>query len=614
MLEPRYRLAHQAEPGREGHIFQAYDADLQATVAIRALDLDGSDLKYRLEVQRQGNHLASLDHPNICKVYGVVTEGDETYLVQEWLEGTTLTAELQGGGLSLGRIKEIAAQVAGALSYANSRGVVHGNLTPHNIILQGNMAKLINVSQLDTTEQGWSQIERLYASPERLAGDAPDTRADLYSLAVILYQAVTGMALGGETLGDPLAVAFEHFIRQPLPPSHVRAGIPSDWDALVVKALATDPQQRFQSAAELAGAISQLSEDSDTAEGAEPSPEANDPWFEAIQPENWVVPEYEPDEPEPRRFQAGLWLGITAVLLAAAAAVAFFALSRGSSPAPAVQALSLSAAGTQHGGTFASGAAVQLQWAGAPDADAFRLQVATGKPGQDAAAPFDHPLRSIVLQSTSYSLRVAGPQTYYWRVQPSIGGVWNPYTPAHHFVVAAPIIGVPVPLTPHDGSALTPGSTRLCWSGVSGAAGYVVSLSNRRPLTAAGSCTSVALGAGSYQWRVAAQAPGVRTYTGPVSASAHFTVRQHAVARSRKTTRTVSRPAPAQAAPAPVQAPAPASAPAQAAPVPAPVQVAPAPAPVQVAPAPAPAPAQSAAPAPTAAPSKPGGCVPFVNC
>lgn len=179
-------------------------------------------------------------------------------IVMELLEGRSLGDVIRQQGtdpqLSLASIKKLAQQVAGALASAHERGIVHRDVKPDNIIVGPDdhatvtdfgVARLVQprgeVSTLTST--GMTMGTSLYMAPEQIEGKKVDARADIYALGAVIYELVTGRpSMGGR---DPLSIAFQHVHQQLEPPSWQKAEVSEDWDALILRALAKNPADRF---------------------------------------------------------------------------------------------------------------------------------------------------------------------------------------------------------------------------------------------------------------------------------------------------------------------------------------------------------------------------------
>jgi serine/threonine-protein kinase len=257
---------------RIGGRYHAVDTETGRPVAAKVMTATAdSDLQALLRFQQEGAVLSTLKHPNIVQVYGTFLEGDTCSIVMELLEGRSLADILRAERLALPRTKRLAEQVTAALVYAHARGIVHRDIKPDNImVLSQDRVKVtdfgiarILAGGSPHTLTGMSLGTPLYMAPEQIRGWTVDGRSDIYALGAVIYQMVTGRPpFEG---GDPLSIAFKHVHEPPEPPAHISTGVPPEWEALILKALAKDPADRFQTASQLAEALSRLSAGYDAA-------------------------------------------------------------------------------------------------------------------------------------------------------------------------------------------------------------------------------------------------------------------------------------------------------------------------------------------------------------
>ncbi|MGB5658410.1 MAG: serine/threonine-protein kinase, partial [Thermoanaerobaculia bacterium] len=206
-----YRILDKLGKGGMGEVFLAEDTTLKRKVALKVLPPELATSQERLErFQREAESLASLNHPNIVTIHTVEEDGGVRFLTMEWVDGQTL-AELVGkGGIPLERIFEIATPLADALAVAHSKGVVHRDLKPGNVmvtddgrvkVLDFGLAKLLEEEpDLVATEMATEALTRdgiamgtiPYMSPEQVQGKAVDHRSDIFSLGIVLYEMSTG--------------------------------------------------------------------------------------------------------------------------------------------------------------------------------------------------------------------------------------------------------------------------------------------------------------------------------------------------------------------------------------------------------------------------------------
>jgi tetratricopeptide (TPR) repeat protein len=263
-----YKIEARLGSGGMGEVYLAEDTKLERKVAIKFLpiELEEDDLARRRQI-REARAAAKLDHPNICGIHEVAREASHSFIVMQYVEGETLASKIQRRPLELSESLDLAIQVADALSLAHSRGIVHRDIKPQNVmitprgqvkVLDFGLAKLV---RLDTTEQdAFYRESRLsetgliigtvpYMSPEQAKGEPVDARSDLFSLGALLYECVTGKpAFVGKT---PVEICAQVIHVDPPPPSQLDPRGPPELDRIVAKALAKDCGARYQSAEQL---------------------------------------------------------------------------------------------------------------------------------------------------------------------------------------------------------------------------------------------------------------------------------------------------------------------------------------------------------------------------
>jgi tetratricopeptide (TPR) repeat protein len=259
-----YEILSLIGAGGMGEVYRAHDTRLRRTVAIKRLHRDhGSDLWRRL--LREARAAAALSHPGIVTVHSVEQLEDECFIVMELVDGVTLADRLTRGPLEFSELCEIAVQIAEALAAAHAVGIVHGDLTPRNILLApGGRAKLTDFGlaravapQTDSQESTRSvpQVAGTihYMSPEQLRGEPWTCATDLFSLGTVLYYGATGC----RPFEGPTAFAVMHAIamHEPEPPSAVQQGIPAAFDALVGQLLTKRVEERTVNARQVAAAL-----------------------------------------------------------------------------------------------------------------------------------------------------------------------------------------------------------------------------------------------------------------------------------------------------------------------------------------------------------------------
>jgi serine/threonine protein kinase len=263
-----YKIERLVGTGGMGEVYLAEDTRLDRKVAIKFLpgDLEADELARKRQI-REAKAAAKLDHPNICTIHEVAEHGIRSFIVMQYVEGETLASRMASRPMQLGESLDVAIQVADALSLAHSRGVIHRDIKPQNVMItpQGQVKVLdfglAKVLRRDGVEADSTSVEKSlsapglilgtapYMSPEQAKGAVVDGRSDLFSLGVVLYECVTGKAaFGGDT---PMEVCAQVIHVDPPSPSQVNGHVRPDLDAVILRTLAKDPDARYQSAGEL---------------------------------------------------------------------------------------------------------------------------------------------------------------------------------------------------------------------------------------------------------------------------------------------------------------------------------------------------------------------------
>lgn len=267
-----------------GEVYSARDTRLDRVVAIKVLPLHRSDqADARERFEREGRAIAALNHPHICQLYDVGTEGPINYLVLEFLKGETLADRLIRGPFALNDLLRCALEVTDALDAAHRRGIIHRDLKPGNIFLTAHgeckvldfgLAKLVDdaapesatakatVTVSPVTMAGTAVGTVAYMSPEQARGETLDERTDIFSFGTVLYEMATGKpAFHGKTS----AVIFKAILDEtPESLSQRNPILPARLDDIVNKALEKDRNLRYQSAAELRADLQRLKRDSES--------------------------------------------------------------------------------------------------------------------------------------------------------------------------------------------------------------------------------------------------------------------------------------------------------------------------------------------------------------
>jgi eukaryotic-like serine/threonine-protein kinase len=260
VLDDRYDVVRPLGSGGMGEVFLARDRVLGRDVALKVLRKQfAGDEEFAERFKREAMSAASLSHPNIVQVYdrGETEEGD-SYIAMEYVPGGTLKERISGDGpLESADAAALGAQVAEALGAAHDRGMVHRDIKPQNVLLTASGgAKVADFgiaragSSATISRTGSVMGTAGYMSPEQALGKPATPKSDLYSLGVVLYEALTGEL--PYTADNPIAVSMKH-VNEPLrPPIELNPRIPGGMNALVTKLMAKDPEDRYADADELA--------------------------------------------------------------------------------------------------------------------------------------------------------------------------------------------------------------------------------------------------------------------------------------------------------------------------------------------------------------------------
>jgi serine/threonine protein kinase len=305
-LAARYTLETEIASGGMGTVWRARDEVLGRPVAVKVLhDRLARDPELLERFRMEAVAAARLSHPAVVRVFDTGVDSGTCFIVMELCQGDTLQRLLQDEGpLTPGEAGDVAASVLQGLAHAHREGVVHRDIKPSNILVDRNgMVKVTDFgiakaafAEEDLTATGNLLGTARYLAPEQVQGGRPDGRTDLYAMGVVLYEMLTGrVPFEGPT---HIATATKRLTEEPVPPRSLRPGIPRPMDAVVLKAMARDPDDRFESAEEMGSALDR----------AAPSP---------------TVPMARPEAgPSERRPLFRSWVVVPVVLLVLAALVA----------------------------------------------------------------------------------------------------------------------------------------------------------------------------------------------------------------------------------------------------------------------------------------------------
>ena len=254
MLDNRYEILERIGTGGMAIVYKAKCHRLNRLVAIKILKSDlAQNEEFRRRFNAESQAVAQLSHPNIVSVYDVSRGGDMEYIVMELIDGITLKQYMEKRGqLNWRESLHFITQIMRGLSHAHSRGIIHRDIKPQNImVLRDGSVKVADFgiacladSAQTLTQEALGSVH--YISPEQARGDRPDARSDIYSSGVVLYEMLTGrLPFEGESA---VSVAIQHLSSIPLAPREINPDIPEQLELICMKAMAPDLEHRYQSA------------------------------------------------------------------------------------------------------------------------------------------------------------------------------------------------------------------------------------------------------------------------------------------------------------------------------------------------------------------------------
>jgi eukaryotic-like serine/threonine-protein kinase len=313
-----YEIHSPLGAGGMGEVYRARDTRLERDVAVKVLPANlSSDPNLRQRLEREAKAVSKLSHPHICTLHDIGHQDGVDFLVMELVEGESLEQRLMKGPLPPDRALRIAAQIAGALAKAHKLGFVHRDLKPANVMLTKTGAKLMDfglakqsgrapltaaltemtMEQAKLTSEGMLVGTFQYMAPEQLEGKEADPRTDIFSLGELIYEMATGKpAFFGKSRASLIAAILT---AEPQPMANLQPMTPLALERVVKKCLAKDPDERWQSASDLASELNWITEAGSQSDGSIPQP------AKRTKRERWI------------------WICAVAILLAALAGLYF---------------------------------------------------------------------------------------------------------------------------------------------------------------------------------------------------------------------------------------------------------------------------------------------------
>lgn len=260
VLDGRYTLIRRIGSGGMADVWLARDGELGREVAVKVLhDNFARDGEFVARFRREASSAAALQHPNVVAVFDRGAVEDTYYIAMEYVEGASLR-ELVNKGLTIPEAVEVVRQILAAAGYAHERGLVHRDLKPMNVLIDGSgrvrvtdfgIARATGNSEITRTGSVLGTAQ--YLSPEQAQGFEVTDTSDIYAIGIILFEMLTGrVPFDGD---NAVAIAMKQVSEPPPAPSSINPNVPPALDAVVLKALAKDPADRYSSAAEMTAAL-----------------------------------------------------------------------------------------------------------------------------------------------------------------------------------------------------------------------------------------------------------------------------------------------------------------------------------------------------------------------
>src|SRR5512147_2867395 len=261
----RYEIKSELGRGGMATVYRGYDPRFEREVAVKVLppELLHADPQFRVRFEREAKIIAQLEHPSIVPVHDVGEENNQPYFVMRYMGGGSLTDRIKAKTLTVDEATKIIEQIAPGLDEAHSKGIIHRDFKPSNILFDNKGAPYISdfgiakMTQSAGTVTGSAIIGTpAYMAPEQAQGTAVDGRADIYALGIILYEMLTGKQ--PYEADTPMGVAIKH-ITDPVP--HIldaNPNLPYEIEEIIQKAMAKEPEDRYATAHEMVEALHEM--------------------------------------------------------------------------------------------------------------------------------------------------------------------------------------------------------------------------------------------------------------------------------------------------------------------------------------------------------------------
>jgi serine/threonine-protein kinase len=290
----QYRLIEVIGQGGMATVYKAHQPSLDRFVAVKVLQRT-HDPEFAMRFTREAYTIARLQHPNILAVYDHGEQEGLPYLVLQYIEHESTLTDLLGTPMPPAQALRLMSHVLGALDYAHKRGVIHRDIKPSNILMAGanwpmladfGIAKLMDESQR-FTQSGMIVGTAAYMAPEQATGEALDGRTDLYASGIVLYELLTGRV--PFDANTPLGVLHQHVYQPPPPPRSINPNLPEIIEVALLRALAKNRNERYQTAGEMAAALEQVAARLDRPRALSRLDSLYDTGLQAFAAGNWAL-------------------------------------------------------------------------------------------------------------------------------------------------------------------------------------------------------------------------------------------------------------------------------------------------------------------------------------